>query len=80
MVIFHVFLLFLQVFIVIQQKLHVKSCILANTMKCFVERENFFKGSGTSKLHSKTSLGAGLSVESNVMVIRCMNQFLLRQT
>ena len=38
-VIFHVLLLFLQVSTVIQQKLHVKSCILANTMKCFVERE-----------------------------------------
>ena len=80
-VIFHVLLLFLQVSTVIQQKLHVKSCILANTMKCFVEREKkFCEDSGTLKLHSKTSLGAGLSVESNVMVIRCMNQFLLRQT
>ena len=38
-VIFHVLLLFVQVSIVIQQKLHVKSCILANTTKCFVERE-----------------------------------------
>ena len=42
MVIFHVLLLFVQVSIVIQQKLHVKSCILANTMKCFVEREKNF--------------------------------------
>ena len=36
---FHVLLMFLQVFTVIQQKLHVKSCILANTTKGFVERE-----------------------------------------
>ena len=44
MVIFHVLLLFLKVSIVIQKILHVKSCILANTMKCFVEREkNFVK-------------------------------------
>ena len=41
-VIFHVLLLFVQVSIVIQQKLHVKSCILANTTKCFVEREKHF--------------------------------------
>ena len=50
MVIFHVLLLFLQVCIVIQQKLHVKSCILANTMKCFVERENFLWRLGNIKV------------------------------
>ena len=42
--------------------------------------ENFCVGSETLKLHSKTSLGSGLSVETNVMIIRCMNHFLLRQT
>ena len=41
-VIFRVLLLFLQVSTVIQQKLHVKNCILANTTKCFVEREKIF--------------------------------------
>ena len=60
-VIFHVLLLFVQVSIVIQQKLHVKSCILANTMKCFVEREKVLCRLGNMKL--------GLE-ETNVMVIR----------
>ena len=43
-------------------------------------RKKFCVRSEILKLHSKTSLGSGLSVETIVMVIRCMNQFLLRQT
>ena len=40
----------------------------------------FCEDSGTLKFHSKTSLGSGLSVETNLVVIRCVNHFLLRQT
>ena len=72
MVIFHILLLFLKFSVVIRERERDK--VFCGT------RKNFCVESETLKLHSKTSLGSGLSVETTVMVIRCMNQFLLRQT